>query len=50
MIIYKTLAINIINKTMKFSFIKSKAVQDKVKEQLEILVTDETELQELLSK
>lgn len=50
MIIYKTLAINIINKTMKFSFIKSKAVQDKVREQLELLIGNEEELKELLSK
>lgn len=31
-------------------YAKWKAVQEKVKEQLELLVSDETELQELLSK
>lgn len=47
---YALLALNILNGKMNFSFIKSKAVQSKVKEQLELLVTDEAELQALLNK
>lgn len=47
---YALLALNILNGKMNFSFIKSKAVRAKVKEQLELLVTDEAELQALLAK